>query len=181
MADTTSRRTRSATAKNSKKGPMQSAHVKSVVKVTKRKAARPKHKATTKKAGNASPPAPPSPVIFLYPFEGLHRIVVRESDLAVVQSRDWLTDTLVKFGTRFWFNARATRDSNLRGRIHLYDPYFFSMLSTDGLSQKSIRTHWDTVSASNQEADPLMQDYLLFPVHRGEHWILVIVFNLYSV
>lgn len=116
--------------------------------------------------------APSAPVL-RYPASGPYAVTILESDLHRLDEDEYLNDTIIEFGLRYFLEQVRQRDERLADQIHLFNSFFFQKMTEFRDRAKS----YELVRKWTKGVDVFSKRYLVVPINEHMHWFLAIVVN----
>ncbi|KDQ62545.1 hypothetical protein JAAARDRAFT_121801, partial [Jaapia argillacea MUCL 33604] len=67
--------------------------------------------------------------LLVYPPIGTGAVNVNRSDLNRLQPGEFLNDTLIEFGLKFWLNELRETNPSLADQVHVFSSFFYKKLN----------------------------------------------------
>lgn len=111
-----------------------------------------------------------SPLI--YPATGPRRTTIEAQDVERLDDGEFLNDNLISFALR---HLEET-NSQLKGKVHIFNTFFYTSLSTTKAGKKGF--NYDAVKRWTKDINIFSVPYIVVPVNLNFHWFVAIICNL---
>ena len=128
---------------------------------------------TPRRSARHQPKDDDSKPILRYPPSGRHAVTLLSSDVRRLDEDEYLNDTVIEFGLRYFLEQIRARDARLADQTHLFNSFFFQKVSEFRDRSKS----YELVRKWTKGVDIFSKRYLVVPINEHMHWYLAIVVN----
>lgn len=128
---------------------------------------------TPRRSARHQPTSDDSKPILRYPPSGRYAVTLLSSDVRRLDEDEYLNDTVIEFGLRYFLEQIRVRDARLADQIHLFNSFFFQKVTEFRDRSKS----YELVRKWTKGVDIFAKRYLVVPINEHMHWYLAIVVN----
>lgn len=109
-------------------------------------------------------------VILVYPFTGTGSTQITQGEQQRLQPGEFLNDTLIEFGLRYWMESLKESNPTLAEQIHVFSPFFYKKLKN-----KDTQAGYNAVKKWTSKVDIFQKRYLVVPINEKVHWYLAVI------
>ncbi|PVG00268.1 cysteine proteinase [Serendipita vermifera] len=117
-----------------------------------------------------TPELDPEEIILVYPFSGPGGIQITRGDQQRLLPGEFLNDTLIEFGLRYWLDTVKKVNPQLAEQIHIFSPFFYKKLKN-----KDLDMGYEAVRKWTSKVDIFQKRYLVVPINERNHWYFAII------
>nr|GAT60133.1 predicted protein [Mycena chlorophos] len=110
-------------------------------------------------------------VILVYPPGQTGAVNITNGDMVRLKPNEFLNDTLIEFGLKFWLQQLEKSDPELVKQIHVFSSFFYKKLNKRGQMQYNSVAKWTA------KFDLFEKKYLIVPINENLHWYLAIIYR----
>ncbi|EJC97929.1 uncharacterized protein FOMMEDRAFT_171324 [Fomitiporia mediterranea MF3/22] len=122
-----------------------------------------------------TPPANLEEIILVYPPSGQGAVNITNGDLRRLQPSEFLNDTIIELGLKFWLNNLRAEQPELADEIHVFSSFFFKKLASR--ANKTPEDGHKSVRKWTAKVDIFKKKYIIVPINENIHWYLAIIYN----
>ncbi|KAF8908964.1 hypothetical protein CPB84DRAFT_1843311 [Gymnopilus junonius] len=111
-------------------------------------------------------------VILVYPQGTPGAVNITNADLGRLEPGEFLNDTLIEFGLKFWLKELEQTNPELASQIHIFNSFFYKKLN-----QKDPQQAYESVRKWTSKFDIFQKKYIIVPINEHLHWYLAIIYE----
>ncbi|KAF9013421.1 hypothetical protein BDQ17DRAFT_1271073 [Cyathus striatus] len=119
-----------------------------------------------------SPARDADEVILVYPQGVPGAVNITNADLGRLQPGEFLNDTLIEFGLKYWHRELEISNPELAKDIHVFSSFFYKKLN-----KKKTEEGYDSVRKWTSKFDLFSKKYIIIPINENVHWYLAIIYE----
>ncbi|KAI5119191.1 hypothetical protein M0805_004446 [Coniferiporia weirii] len=111
-------------------------------------------------------------VVLVYPPFGPGAVNITNGDLRRLEPSEFLNDTLIELGLKFWLNDLRAQQPELAEHIHVFSSFFYKKLN-----HKVFAEGYRSLRKWTAKIDLFKKKYIIVPINENVHWYLAIICN----
>ncbi|TDL22111.1 hypothetical protein BD410DRAFT_266526 [Rickenella mellea] len=119
-----------------------------------------------------SPSPPPDEIILVYPPSGPGAVNVCNSDVKRLRPGEYLNDTLIELGLKFYMNDLRLQFPDIAEKTHIFSSFFYKKLNS-----KNVEDGYQSLRKWTAKFDIFKKKYIIVPINEHLHWYLAIIHN----
>ncbi|EIN12536.1 hypothetical protein PUNSTDRAFT_97302 [Punctularia strigosozonata HHB-11173 SS5] len=121
-----------------------------------------------------TPAVDPEEIILVYPLNGTGagKVTITRGDVSRLKPGEFLNDTLIEFGLKFWLNELRAKDPDLADQVHVFSSFFFKKLDN-----RRAEDGYSSIRKWTSKVDIFKKKYIIVPINENFHWYLAIIYQ----
>ncbi|KAG5646528.1 hypothetical protein DXG03_003295 [Asterophora parasitica] len=97
---------------------------------------------------------------------------INNADLKRLQPGEFLNDTLIEFGLKFWLRQLEESNPELASQVHVFSSFFYKKLN-----KKNMDEGYESVRKWTAKINLFSKKYIIVPINENLHWYLAIIYH----